>query len=50
MFAKVEKTKAKAKEIDQGISKLSLTMIHQGKNDWLCNIFITRAHVDKTKC
>jgi hypothetical protein len=25
-------------------------MIHQGKNDWLCNIFITRAHVDKTKC
>jgi hypothetical protein len=33
MFAKVEKTKAKAKEIDQGISKLSLTMIHQGKND-----------------
>jgi hypothetical protein len=33
MFAKVDKTKAKVKEVDQGLSKLNLTMIHQGKND-----------------
>jgi hypothetical protein len=29
--------------------KLNLTMIHQSKNDWLCNIFIIGAHMDKTK-
>ncbi len=50
MLAKVKKTKANAKEVNQGLSKFNLTMIHQGKNDSLCKIFITRAHVDKTKC
>jgi hypothetical protein len=33
MFAKVKKTKAKAKEVDQRLLKLNLTMIHQSKND-----------------
>jgi hypothetical protein len=50
MFAKVKKTKANAKEVDQRLSKLNLTMIHQGKNDSLCKIFITKAHVNNTKC